>query len=125
LDDCHALHINLDTLGVTNGCLDVLYEVPLNMQLANNNTYGLKTVPDDIFEEASHNVTKPGGCSDLIVSCREAQALGDPDNRGTNSTVNEICATAIGFCQTYVEGAYVQYSGVCVPLCVSSAEEVV
>lgn len=84
------------------------------LQLANNNSYGIKNLPDDIFEEASNNITKPGGCYDLLNACREAQVLGDPDDLGTNSTVNEICAGATEFCWAFVQGAYVEYSGVSV-----------
>lgn len=111
-DDCEAVHLNLDTLGVTNGCLDTKYEAPMYLQFANNNSYGIKTIPDDVFREASHSVTKPGGCYDLIDACREAQVLGDPYDLGTNSTVNEICAAATEFCWAFVQGAYVEYSGV-------------
>lgn len=84
------------------------------LEFANNNTYGIKTIPDDVFEDASNNITKPGGCNDLIATCREAQALGDPDDLGTNNTVNEICAAATEFCFEFVQGAYVEYSGVSV-----------
>lgn len=81
-------------------------------KLANNNSYGLKTIPDDVYAEAINNVTKPGGCYDLVEACREAQVLGDPGDLGTNSTVNEICVAATSFCWLYVQGAYVDYANV-------------
>ncbi|KAK2760863.1 hypothetical protein FQN54_002103 [Arachnomyces sp. PD_36] len=111
LNGCPAVRLNLDTLGITNGCLDIKSEAPMYLQLANNNTYGIKTIPDEVFQEASNNLTKPGGCNDLLDACREAQALGDPGNLGINSTVNELCAGATEYCWTYVQGAYVEYSG--------------
>ena len=116
LNEYDVRPINVDTLGITNGCLDMAYEAPAYLQMANNNTYGVKTIPEDVFEEASHNVTKPGGCLDLITQCREAQLVGDPNDLGTNETVNAFCAGATSFCGDYVQGAYVTHSGVSAPL---------
>lgn len=59
-----------DTIGITNGCFDLLIQAPLYPHFAYNNTYGLQAISAAVAEAASLNFTKPGGCRDLMVQCR-------------------------------------------------------
>ncbi|KAJ4296257.1 hypothetical protein N0V90_006302 [Kalmusia sp. IMI 367209] len=102
--------IHLDTLGIINGCIDAKIESPFYLQMATNNTYGLQTIPEDAYQQALTNLTMDGGCNDLIDQCR-AFATADPENTGTNATINEACATATQFCFQFVQGAYTETSG--------------
>lgn len=54
----------------------------------------------------------PGGCYDQINQCRSLVAASDPEGRGTNETVNAVCATATAYCFAYGgSGAYSALSG--------------
>jgi hypothetical protein len=60
-------HLTMDTLGITNGCIDQLYHAPSYPEYAYNNTYGVQFIPEPIYKEAALNFTKPGGCKDLTL----------------------------------------------------------
>jgi hypothetical protein len=111
LNGTHARPLHLDTLGLTNGCIDSKIEGPFYPEYAFNNTYGLQTIPEDKYLEAKTNLTKEGGCFDLVDQCR-LLAASDPDNTGTNETVNAACALATQYCFQFVQGAYTEFSGV-------------
>jgi hypothetical protein len=111
LNGTHAKYLHLDTLGLSNGCVDSKIEAPFYPEMAFNNTYGFPTIPEEVYIEAKNNLTKKGGCNDLIDQCR-LLALSDPENIGTNDTVNAACASATMFCYEYVQGAYTAVSGV-------------
>ena len=102
--------LQLDTLGMTNGCVDGLYQSYWYPDMAYNNTYDLQVIPLDVYEEAKTNFTKPGGCRDLILRCRELGAMYDPDQLANNATVNNACLNAEDYCSTYVQGAYDAHS---------------
>jgi hypothetical protein len=105
-----AKHLHLDTLGLTNGCIDSKIEGPFYPEYAFNNTYGLQVIPESVYLDAKNNMTKEGGCLDLIDQCRTL-AIYDSENLGTNDTINAACALATQYCYQYVQGA-IALSGV-------------
>ena len=113
--------IELDAIGMTNGCIDMLYETAWYPQMYYNNTYDLQIIPEKVYEVALHNYTKPNGCRDLILQCREMAGRHDPQELGNNPKVNELCMQATEYCAIYVIGSY-QYSTVGpVSLCIISS----
>jgi carboxypeptidase D len=58
------------------------------------------------YEEARNNFTKPGGCLEMAMECREQQQKYDPYNWGNNAEVNAICIAADAYCYENVLGAY-------------------
>lgn len=106
-------HFKMDTMGITNGCIDLLYMLPFYPELAYNNTYQVEFIPEAVYQEATQNFTKPGGCRDLIEQCRELGEQGDPDWIGANQTVNEACILATDYCTFYVMGAFNALNNVC------------
>lgn len=109
LEEYHPIH--LDTLGILNGCVDLLTQAPYYPQMAYNNTYGLETINKTSFEGAMHAWSKPNGCRDRILECRRLAAQGDPGMTGQNATANKVCRQASSFCSGKVEGAYTSNSG--------------
>ncbi|KAF2649970.1 putative carboxypeptidase S1 [Lophiostoma macrostomum CBS 122681] len=108
---CDPQVLNLDTLGMTNGCIDAQIEAPFYPEMAFNNTYGLQAISEDVFHESLNNLTKSGGCNDLITECRALAAASDPENIAANDTVNAACGAASAYCWAYVQGAFVDLSG--------------
>ncbi|KIY01041.1 uncharacterized protein Z520_03707 [Fonsecaea multimorphosa CBS 102226] len=91
-------NLTLDTLGITNGCIDMEYSMPGYPQFAYNNTYGVHFIPEAVYKEAMDNITKPKGCMDLMNTCRSLGQTGDPDFNGNNQTVNSACMAASESC---------------------------
>lgn len=94
----------MKTLGMTNACIDQLYSGPQYPVFAYNNTYDVHFIPESVYAEEVHNMSKPDGCADLIKQCRELGNIGDPEWTGTNDTVNEACNLATDYCTAYVTG---------------------
>ncbi|KAH7406758.1 putative carboxypeptidase S1 [Phaeosphaeria sp. MPI-PUGE-AT-0046c] len=111
LNSTHVRHLHLDTLGLTNACIDAKIEAPFYLEYAVNNTYGLQTISEDTYLEARNNLTKPGGCYDLIDQCHTLTAKYDARNTGTNEMVNAACSLATQYCYQFVQGAYTETSG--------------
>lgn len=103
--------IHLDTLGIINGCVDLLTQQLSYAQMAFNNTYNLQTINQTIYNQALTAWTQTDGCRDKIVNCRRLATLSDPKNQGNNETVNEACREANNFCSENIEIPYQIYSG--------------
>ncbi|KAL5342909.1 Alpha/Beta hydrolase protein [Aspergillus crustosus] len=104
-------YIHLDTLGIINGCVDLLVQAPSYPEIAYNNTYGIEAINQTVFEQAMDAWSRPGGCKDLITRCRSLASEGDPHMYGNNHTVNAACQEADSFCSNNIEGPYVLFSG--------------
>ncbi|SMR43760.1 unnamed protein product [Zymoseptoria tritici ST99CH_3D1] len=102
--------LNIDAVGWTNGCTDMLYQAEWFPDMAYNNTYGLEAISRDTFNAAKSDYSKPGGCRDLMLKCRELGDLNDPNELSIDPTVNAVCAQATIYCATAVIQPYV-YSG--------------
>lgn len=55
--------------------------------------------------------TRTGGCRDQIDECQAVASVYDPDNIGTNATVNQICADAETFCSENLRAPFHEISG--------------
>lgn len=98
--------IHLDTLGIVNGCIDMLLQTIYFPQMAFNNSYGIQIYNRTVYDSAIDTFTKPDGCKDLIENCRRLAAAGDPDMYGHNQTVNIACMQANNICRNVIEGAF-------------------
>lgn len=105
-----AHYIHLDTLGIINGCIDLLIQEPSYPMMAYNNTYGVEAINKTLYDQAMYAWSRPGGCKDLIVQCRALAAEGDPQMYGNNETVNKACHDASDLCSNNVEGVYPIFS---------------
>ena len=99
--------LQVDTLGIGNGCVDVKVMAASYPQMAFNNTYGIQLYDERLYKAVMKNVTAPGiGCHDLSEKCRALAKEGDPTGQGTNKTVNAACLEATQVCFGYVQGTY-------------------
>ncbi|RDW62504.1 hypothetical protein BP5796_10806 [Coleophoma crateriformis] len=80
-------YIHLDTLGIVNGLLDSLIQIPAYTQMAYNNTYGLQLITEDQYEQAMDQWHKPGGCKDQLLLCQQRAQDEDPQWQGDNPSV--------------------------------------
>lgn len=93
-----AYQIEIDTIGWTNGCPDVLVQGEYWPEMAYNNTYDFQAVSFDVYQDMKDSWTMPGGCRDLVEQCRTLGNDLDPDFYGTDHQVNAACIHAFGFC---------------------------
>ena len=103
--------IHLDTLLLINSCVDRNVQWNSYPHIAYNNTYGIETVNETIYEQMTAAYYGEGGCRDRIYNCRNLSLEYDPENRGHNASVNDVCEDAETFCTAYVRDPYLEYSG--------------
>ncbi|XDG02163.1 hypothetical protein ABKA04_001778 [Annulohypoxylon sp. FPYF3050] len=98
--------LNLASLGVINGCVDLLIQETSGIEFAyDRNDYGIPGLNDTEYANALVAFTKRGGCQDQIKNCLD---LGKQDlgMYGNVTEVNQACYDTIKFCQDEVEGPY-------------------
>lgn len=99
--------LNLASLGVINGCVDLLVQETSDIEFAyDRNDYGIRGLSDDEYAGALVAFMKRGGCQDKILQCLALAESQDPGMYGNISEVNEACYDTIEFCQNEVEGPY-------------------
>ncbi|KAB5513212.1 carboxypeptidase S1 [Coniochaeta sp. 2T2.1] len=103
--------LHLDTLLIINGCIDRRVQWPSYPTMAYNNTYGLQTVNESVYNSMVDAYSRPGGCREQIDTCRELATAYDPDNTGVNATVNKICQSYETFCTNNIRNPYLEFSG--------------
>lgn len=106
----HYQPIYLDTLGIVNGCIDMLRQTIYFPQMAFNNSYGIQIYNRTIYDQQINTFKKPGGCKDKIERCRRLASAGDPNMYGNNATVNKACIEANDICRYVIEAAFYNYN---------------
>ncbi|KAK8165630.1 Alpha/Beta hydrolase protein [Phyllosticta citrichinensis] len=94
----NGIQLNLNTLGIGNGIIDELIQVPYYPEFAVNNTYGIKGINDTVYNFAKFALSRKGGCLDQLHNCRETNL--------TSPTDRAICVQASNMCRDNVEGPY-------------------
>ena len=94
----NATKLNLATVGILNGVIDVRAMAKGFGDFAVNNTYGIKFWDDKTTQDAIDSVTKKGGCYDAIDACRAEVAKDDPEAKAKSDKVNEACKGATLAC---------------------------
>lgn len=94
----NATKIHLDTLGIINGCVDSLTMELSYPAMAFNNTYGIQAIDEDTYVQERTAWSAPGGCQELIFTCRDMAFKRDPDNTGKDPQTNTACVNAANTC---------------------------
>jgi carboxypeptidase C (cathepsin A) len=103
--------LNMDTLLIVNGCIDRKVQWPSYPRMAYNSTYGLKTVSEETYKKMVAAYDRPGGCREQIDNCRALASAYDPENVGTNATVNSVCQAAETYCTNNMRDPYLEEAG--------------
>ncbi|KAF2430909.1 putative carboxypeptidase S1 [Tothia fuscella] len=101
--------INVETIGVVNGFIDMLVQQPTLPLFAFNNTYGIKAINQGDYQGVMKRYGLEDGCANNLAACRKA-ALADPENLNRSTDAGNRCAHASVVCST-VDGAYGMFSG--------------
>ncbi|KAH9217656.1 putative lysosomal protective protein precursor [Leptodontidium sp. 2 PMI_412] len=97
----HYLH--LDTLGIINGLLDIVEQLPAYAQMAYNNTYGLELINKTTYEDEMHDWFKSGGCREQMLRCQKVAAEEDPNWNGNVPSVNKCFEDLAGHCMSIMD----------------------
>ena len=95
--------LNLETLGIINGCIDAETQIPLYPVMAYNNTYGLQIINKTVYDLEMQSWP---ACKKLIDSCHTLGGQKDPAGQGTNADVNAACAGAFDTCFKALHDVY-------------------
>ncbi|KAL3472833.1 alpha/beta-hydrolase [Aspergillus californicus] len=104
----NATTLHLDTLGVINGCIDLLTQEQYYPEYAYDlNQYGLEAINKAQYDAARSAWNKTSmGCQEQIEHCHTLSAERDPGVYGNDSAVNGACQNASNFCLRELEGPY-------------------
>lgn len=95
----NATVLNMATVGVVNGLVDMESMALGFPDWAMNNTYGLPAYDEETYLTALDTFTAPEiGCLDQVQACRKIANESDPDGYATNEEVNEVCGNATEVC---------------------------
>jgi carboxypeptidase C (cathepsin A) len=101
-----TLEINLVSLGIINGWIDLIVQSPFYPRFAYNNTYGIQAISLADELNAANAFLAADGCEQLTLSCRTAEARSDPLDLGNVEAVNSACSQAQAYCESNVLGPY-------------------
>ncbi|KAK1760501.1 putative carboxypeptidase [Echria macrotheca] len=109
--DNRKFKIQVDSVGILSGVVDLVIQAPYYPVFAVNNTYGIHAITDEQAAFAEQSMVEPGGCADRAETCQALQREYDPLNTGRNESVNAVCVDAFDFCWEKVYGVYEAFSG--------------
>lgn len=93
----NAVTLHLDTVGIVNGCVDLLTQMPGYSQMAYNNTYGIQIINETEFNAVISNFP---ACRTRVYACQSLADSKDPNGLGNNEEVNRACVDAYNYCMT-------------------------
>ncbi|KAE9378430.1 putative carboxypeptidase S1 [Stipitochalara longipes BDJ] len=99
----HGYQLNFETLGIGNGIIDYHTQAPYYPKFAVENTYGIASVNETVYNYMNFALNMEGGCLSQIDGCRSF------DQTSFNGKV--FCQEAQDMCRDNVEGPYYEYSG--------------
>ncbi|KAJ5780348.1 hypothetical protein N7457_005508 [Penicillium paradoxum] len=98
-----GVQLEFNTLGIINGLIDQGIQANYYADFAVNNTYGIKTVNDTVYNYMKFANEMPKGCQTLIAMCHATKRVEVADQA--------ICAEATYMCRDNAEGPYYTISG--------------
>ena len=101
-----TLEVNLVSLGIINGWIDLIVQSPFYPLFAYNNTYGIQAISLVDELNAASAFEAADGCLQLTSACRSTEASLDPTDIGNVSAVNSACTQAQAYCESNVIGPY-------------------
>ncbi|KAI1078719.1 carboxypeptidase S1 [Whalleya microplaca] len=94
------ININLTSLGIVNGCVDLLVQVTSAPEFAyDRNAYNIHGITKNNFSDALIAHHRKGSCRDRILECLHLGKTLDPEMYGGVAEVNQACKDASDICQ--------------------------
>ncbi|KAK5128269.1 hypothetical protein LTR85_002936 [Meristemomyces frigidus] len=102
----HYLHMN--TLGIINGCIDMVEQAWSYATFAVNNTYGINAFNDTEYYHAMYELGRPDGIIDRIEECRRMEHELDRNDYGDVKRVNDYCQETSDLVGSVTSSYYIQ-----------------
>lgn len=96
--------LQIETVGIINGCIDSAIQIPFYPEFAFNNTYGIQAINKTVYDFARGNVP---ACLNLTSICSDLAEQKDPNFKGNNDEVNKACQDAFNKCFGTVHAPYI------------------
>lgn len=95
-----TLEIQLESLGIVNGIMDMYTNLVSLAEFAHDNTYGIVGIDRLTYQNVMSALTSDAddGCRRMVGLCRNSTQSFDPDGAGTDERTNEFCARAYNTC---------------------------
>ncbi|EEQ92496.1 carboxypeptidase S1 [Blastomyces dermatitidis ER-3] len=93
-----TLEINLQSVGILQGCIDDLIQEPFYPIFAYNNTYGIQAISRAEMDASLAAFEKKDGCEERITACRSKALSLDPAGNGDVDAVIALCLAAMYTC---------------------------
>ncbi|KAM0355922.1 hypothetical protein ACHAPU_000311 [Fusarium lateritium] len=100
-----TIDVHLSSLGIINGCVDMVTQVPYYPIFANENTYGYEALSSGDAKFYLDKFSATGGCRELLENCAAGASMGDPEGQGDKEDINFTCSQAINSCNE-IQNAY-------------------
>ncbi|EMC93035.1 hypothetical protein BAUCODRAFT_271525 [Baudoinia panamericana UAMH 10762] len=100
-------YLRMNTLGIVNGCIDMIEQVWSHATFAVNNTYGIKVFTDAEYYRSMYELTREDGIVDRIKACRRKQRELDRHGYGDIDEVDKYCLAAMGAGQNATSDIYI------------------
>ncbi|KEF51630.1 uncharacterized protein A1O9_12265 [Exophiala aquamarina CBS 119918] len=101
-----TIEVDLSSLGIINGWIDLLTQAPFHPRFAYENTYGIEAISQLQQLNALSAFRGDNGCQQLTLNCRALATTLDPLGDGGVEQVNAACSEAQYLCQTRIVGPY-------------------
>ncbi|KAM7196849.1 alpha/beta-hydrolase [Rhypophila sp. PSN 637] len=96
--------LQIDTVGIINGCIDSEIQIPFYPEFAFNNTYGIKAINETVYRAILEKGIPL--CKNLTDTCLQLADEKDAGFKGNNEEVNKACQGAFNAC---FAGVHVPY----------------
>jgi carboxypeptidase D len=106
----NAVPLRVETVGIINGCVDILTQITSYPQMAFNNTYGIQVITQAEYDAAMASFPE---CKRRVEACRALARDKDPGETGSVDEVNTACRDSYYYCLGTMWGG-VQSRGVSV-----------
>jgi carboxypeptidase C (cathepsin A) len=103
-----TLEIQLDSVGIVNGVVDLLTELISIANFTRNNTYGINVIDLLTYQNAISVLNSETGCRGQIAQCRSRARAFDPEDSGIDAETNDICTAAFEACGKAANNIYLQ-----------------
>ncbi|KAF5680393.1 carboxypeptidase [Fusarium heterosporum] len=100
-----TIDVHLRSLGIINGCVDMVTQVPYYPIFANKNTYGYEALSSSDAKFYLDKFSATGGCRELLEKCAADASFGDPEGKGDKGDINYTCYQALNSCAE-IQDAY-------------------
>ncbi|KAF4992186.1 hypothetical protein FGRMN_7317 [Fusarium graminum] len=100
-----TIDVHLKSLGIINGCVDMVTQVPYYPIFANKNTYGYEALSSSDAKFYLDKFSATGGCRELLEKCAADASFGDPEGKGDKEDINYTCHQALASCAE-IQDAY-------------------